>query len=156
DAAEAGAGRGFASEGPWLVAMDFSEPARAALKLASRWAAKFGAELVVAHIVDPLPTPKDAGEGSQSWTRALREHGVREAEERLALEVARDAPEARVVRRVGFGSAAEELAAMGQELGASLLVVGTHGRTGLPRLFLGSTAERCLQEAQRPVLVVPS
>jgi hypothetical protein len=59
------------------------------------------------------------------------------------------------VTRVVFGSAASQLARYARAFEASLLVVGTHGRTGLSHLLRGSTAERLLRSAHCPVLVVP-
>ena len=53
------------------------------------------------------------------------------------------------------GSASTAIAARGQEIGADLIVVGTHGRTGLAHAMLGSVAERVVRRASCPVLTVP-
>ncbi len=55
--------------------------------------------------------------------------------------------------RIG-GKPAKEILALAEELGADLILIGTHGRTGLPRLVMGSTAEHVVREAGCPVLVV--
>ena len=52
------------------------------------------------------------------------------------------------------GVAAEEILHMADELGADLVVMGMHGRTGLGRLLMGNTAESVLPEANCPVMVV--
>jgi nucleotide-binding universal stress UspA family protein len=53
-----------------------------------------------------------------------------------------------------IGKPAEEIVDLAEELGADLILVGTHGRTGVPRLVMGSTAEHVVREAGCPVLVV--
>ena len=53
-------------------------------------------------------------------------------------------------------SAQEAILAYTERVGADLLVVGTHGRTGLGRLLLGSVAEACVNRAPCPVLTVPA
>jgi nucleotide-binding universal stress UspA family protein len=56
--------------------------------------------------------------------------------------------------RVVDGTAAEAIARSAAELGAELIVVGTHGRTGIGRLALGSTADRVIGDAECSVLAV--
>ena len=53
------------------------------------------------------------------------------------------------------GLADREIVRMAGELNAELIVMGTHGRTGLPHLFLGSVAERVVRSSSVPVLTVP-
>jgi nucleotide-binding universal stress UspA family protein len=53
------------------------------------------------------------------------------------------------------GRAAEEIVGRARELGAGLIVLGTHGRRGLAHMLLGSVAERVVQHAGCPVLTVP-
>ena len=52
------------------------------------------------------------------------------------------------------GSAAEEIVHVAKEIGCDLIVMGTHGRTGLSRLLMGNTAESVLTKAGSPVIVV--
>lgn len=76
---------------------------------------------------------------------------------RIAELTARRAPpgdEPRIVRHVLVGPAAAEIARVTRSVGADLLVLGTHGRTGVQRLLLGSVAERLVREAGCSVLVV--
>jgi nucleotide-binding universal stress UspA family protein len=53
------------------------------------------------------------------------------------------------------GPTAEALGAAAEELDASLVIVGTHGRTGIARAVLGSVADKILRTVHRPTLVVP-
>ena len=57
---------------------------------------------------------------------------------------------------VAFGDAGREIAAYAQEIGADLIVMPSHGRTGIGRLLLGSVAERVLRLAHCPVFVLKS
>ena len=142
-----------------VVPHDFSEHARAALGEAVTLAGKLGADLEVVHVVQspvaiygfPYPEgatmipPIDMGEIREGCLKSLRE---------VIAEV--DAPgkiEAHVVEGM---SVAETLRATGEKLGADLIVMGTHGRTGVAHAFLGSVAERILRTASCPVLTVKS
>jgi nucleotide-binding universal stress UspA family protein len=57
--------------------------------------------------------------------------------------------------RMVEGSAAKEIVLRAREIGADLIVIGTHGRTGIAHALLGSVAERVVQHARCPVLAVP-
>jgi nucleotide-binding universal stress UspA family protein len=60
----------------------------------------------------------------------------------------------RIEHRLEEGSPRERILEVAHEIGARLIVMGTHGRTGLPRLLLGSVAEQVLRRAQCPVLTL--
>ncbi len=133
-------------------AVDFSEPSWIAMEQAAELAGQLHAELTLVHV---LPPPAPAA------TDVLVPPAVLEAEARRAdetLEVWRSDAEARaalpVRARVLLGDPALELARFAADEGCDLLVLGTHGRTGLSRLVLGSVAERVLRRAPLPVLVV--
>lgn len=68
-------------------------------------------------------------------------------------DLAPAAPSRRFVSHISVGSPAREIAQIASDLEADLIVVGTHGRTGLRRLLLGSVAEGVLRLASCPVLV---
>jgi nucleotide-binding universal stress UspA family protein len=65
-------------------------------------------------------------------------------------------PECNAEFRVEEGEAAAEIIRVAQETQCDLIVMGTHGRTGIPRLLMGSVAENTLRHASCPVLVVKS
>jgi nucleotide-binding universal stress UspA family protein len=67
--------------------------------------------------------------------------------------VVKDA-ELRFFVHVRLGSPAEEILRLGEEVGAHIILVGSHGRTGLKRVFMGSVSEKVVREAKCPVLVV--
>ena len=63
-------------------------------------------------------------------------------------------PKVRVEHRLVEGETATEILRLGQEMKCDLIVLGTHGRTGLGRLLMGSVAERVVRKARCPVLTV--
>ena len=140
-----------------LAPTDFGECSAPAVKLAAELADKFGAELILLHVVQDLalampdavmPSPvaaSDLGHLIDAGKTSLSNIIAREKLERLK-------PKPRVEVRVG--SPVAEIVAAATDLKADLLCVGTHGRTGLAHLILGSQAERIIREAPCPVLTV--
>ncbi|HEU5320935.1 MAG TPA: universal stress protein [Methylomirabilota bacterium] len=135
-------------------ATDFSEPAAAAESRAVRLAKVLDADLVYLHVATEAPlygeTPFAMGD-----VRGVYESQRRWAQGELQARVdaARAAGvRARALLRVGVAHA-EILKAAGEEH-AEMVVLGTHGRTGLDRLLLGSVAERVVRLAHCPVLTV--
>ncbi len=139
--------------GRWVIGADFSRPARAALAAAQALVRASGGEIVLAHVVSP-----PGGEGlpyeQRSPQQILREEGNKEQARRMSALAAELDVSARAVQRVALERPADELRALADEVDATGIIVGTHGRTGLGRFFVGSTADRLLQKARRPVLVV--
>lgn len=135
-----------------LCPVDFSEPSRVALRYAATLAGTLGAELEVMHAyqlpVYALPdgalmaTPEMTARISTDLGKALAE---------LAEE---EAPKAKTT--LVEGAPAAEVARLAKEHEADLVVMGTHGRTGLKHLLIGSVAERVVRTCPVPVLTVPS
>lgn len=138
-----------------LVPTDFSDCATKAVRYAVELADKFGAELILLHVVPDtvlalpdavMPTPAPAQE-----LQALQEAG----KAGLANLVASLKLEGRNVRTESrIGSPEQEITAAATDLGADLICVSTHGRDGLSRVFLGSVAEQLVRHAPCPVLTV--
>ncbi len=127
---------------------DFLEHSMHAYWLASALARDYGARLVALHVV-AAPTVV-YGEGVVPPDPAALQA------EAVARLQALPAPSGKVAveRHVVEGDAAEVTLRLAKELHADLIVMGTHGRTGLGRLLMGSVAERVLREADCPVLTV--
>jgi nucleotide-binding universal stress UspA family protein len=112
--------------------------------------------VALVHVLDanPIPNPLYA-----HYYPIPTPDQIRQAEEKAhdALH-ARIPPEDRGSGRcetvVAHGAPAAEILRLAAERSASLIVIGTHGRTGLIRLALGSVAERVVREAPCPVLVI--
>lgn len=137
-----------------LVPIDFSECSERALKVGLEMAKAFGASVHVVHVypasayvAPPLvPGPVLVGQFRDQSQKAFEEYLARiKNEHGVAIPgtLLEGVPHAEIVR-------------LASELGADLIVMGTHGRTGLEHLLLGSVAERVLRTSTIPVLTVPA
>jgi nucleotide-binding universal stress UspA family protein len=136
-----------------VVATDFSTASRPALAAALDLARRDGARLVVLHVMMP-PSPF-VGDGLPASWLELEARARRDAERRLAAAVSQ-AERSGIVTTGTLvkGVPAEVIVRVARREGAELLVIGTHGRSGLGRLFMGSVAARVLGTAKCPVLTV--
>jgi nucleotide-binding universal stress UspA family protein len=130
-----------------LVATDFGTAADAALGYGRALARTFGASLHLLHLVE------------NAFLRAVSADPKRLEEAALARLVARLSDEDRRALRARSvvetsDHAAASIVAYARAVNADLIVLGTHGRTGIERLVLGSVAERVVQTAPCPVLTV--
>ncbi len=130
---------------------DFSQSARQAFRLACSLARDHGARLIVVHVTGPAHANLYGG---VPVTRQLQEH-ERDLEERLHRLKPRHF-KLPVEFRMEKGVAAEEILRVARETNSGLIVMGTHGRTGLNRMLMGSVAEQVLRKAACPVLAVKS
>src|SRR5262245_25121060 len=129
---------------------DFSDRSRNALHLACALARDYSARLIVLHVVTAPPLAY--GEGAVPPDPDLL---CQDATAHLdALEI----PDASIAveRRVEEGDSVTEILRVARESNADLIVMGTHGRTGLARLLMGSVAEQIVRKASCPVLTVTS
>ena len=139
-----------------LVAIDRSTFARVVLDHAAHFARAFDADLVILHVAEippVLPIPEEGALGRDPWfdARAMRETAREEIIGRIAeTSVSALCPE--VILRSGLPG--EEIALEAKERGADLVIIGTHGRSGLSRFLLGSVAEKVGIDAPCPVLTV--
>ncbi|MET2524154.1 universal stress protein [Ralstonia sp. SM1884_UCD616_TZ26] len=140
-----------------LVAVDGSPTADRAMSEAIQLASKLGAELVIAHVIDNAYLKYDVGYiDIRGLTETLIEQG-----KRIVTDARAKAEKAGVrVRSVvvddpigsfDIGFAIEKTA---RDVGAQVIVLGTHGRRGFRRLFLGSVAESVARQSTLPVLLV--
>ena len=131
-----------------LAPVDFSEPSRTALEFAVRLAHQTGAALHVLHAQDPL-----LAEGARHAGFDL----ARDTEEELGRFVADASPLSGAAphTHVVTGPAVDAIVQTAQQLGADLIVVGSHGISGAERLVFGSTTEGVLRRAHTSVLVTP-
>jgi nucleotide-binding universal stress UspA family protein len=138
-----------------LHATDFSRASRPAFIKALALAKQDRARLCVLHVLVP-PSPFLGDRVPQSYLE-LEARARRAVERRLAALVthARKAG-VRAEARLIEGMPSEEILRAARRQRADLIVIGTHGRTGLGRFLMGSVAERVLQRATSPVLTVRS
>lgn len=137
-----------------LVPIDFSPPSMKALDYAVNLAANTRAQITLIHVLEmvampefagyPLVLPTDATVQTTraELTRVARQHGC---EGPLLSEI-----------KVRKGTPYHEITLAARSLKADLIVIATHGYTGVKRVLLGSTAERVVRHAACPVLVIPA
>jgi nucleotide-binding universal stress UspA family protein len=140
-----------------LCAIDFSDSSREALDEAVALAERVGATLTILHV---YPEPRPAMLSADMFAfppEDLLAQALGEAERGLAPLVARAAAklgEGRVDSRLLAGSPDVEIPRVAAGGKYDLVVIGTHGRTGVKRLVLGSVAEHVVRSAPVSVLVV--
>jgi nucleotide-binding universal stress UspA family protein/quercetin dioxygenase-like cupin family protein len=128
---------------------DFSENARPAFQTACALARDYGAPLLILHVMIPSASPL-LSVPPPDPRRAVERQGTL-AE--LPWPHPSD-PRIRVEHRLAEGDPAEEILRLAQAVPGGLVVMGTHGRTGLRRFLTGSVAEEVLRQAVCPVLVI--
>lgn len=134
-----------------LVPVDFSDCSRKALQYALPFAQEFEASLILLHVVSPfLPPAEMAMTDVADIELRMRESGLRELEA-LRASVARTVPVETALR---VGRPDTEIVRAARELDADVIVLSTHGRTGLAHMFMGSTAEQVVRRAGCPVFIV--
>ena len=142
-----------------LVTTDFSEAGDHAIGHAFRMAADHGAEVLLLHVVETVVAPNPLYAHyypTDLLTPEVRARAEADARQALLERVPKDGPLTAVTHRVviAHGMPAEEIIHTAETQQADLIVISTHGRTGLKHLFLGSTAERVIRHVHCPVLVV--
>jgi len=132
---------------------DFSDNAAQAYPWALGIADAFDAQLTLMHVVERFPIDTILGPES---TRDTVKPLIGAAQVRLRMLAGSLASEGRRSPglAVRFGKPFDEITRGAKDFGASLIVLATHGHTGLKRVYLGSVAERVVRHAHCPVLVV--
>jgi universal stress protein A len=137
-----------------LSPIDFSDPSQAALETAASLAKQFGAELLLVHIVPAIP---DLPSSVSMLKEGQYDESLhKDAATRLA-EMAQKLTQAGIKAESAIGTAndtAMEIIRIAEENNADLIVIATHGLSGLHQLVFGSVTEKVLREAQCPVLVM--
>jgi nucleotide-binding universal stress UspA family protein len=130
-----------------LCPLDFNDNSLAALQLSAQLAKRDQATLYVMHLIEiveemagaaPVVFQKDE-QITQSELEKIAESQLAEINHRIILR---------------YGNPAEQIVAAEIELGAELVVMATHGRTGVSRFFFGSVAEKVVRESSCSVLTV--
>jgi len=139
-----------------LVPTDFSNFSAPALQYGLAIAARFGAEVHLLHVVpDPAMLVPEAAafsvESMQAQTEQLQQEAMKALEKLPEDEWSDGKP---IVREVRIGAAFMEIIEYAREKDIDLIVIGTHGRSGLMHVLMGSVAERIVRKSPCPVLTV--
>jgi universal stress protein A len=139
-----------------LCPTDFSEPSYGALEAAEELTQNFSAELMVLHVVPPIPIIPTAGgslEGIFSTSYPLEmENQAREALRKVVEKnISR---ETKTEALVVHGNVGGEIVNVAEKETVDLIVMATHGSTGWQRFVFGSVADRVIRMAPCPVLSI--
>lgn len=134
---------------------DFSDYSKEALDVAAVMARKFGAELIILHVVEtydyaPPEYYMAADELHKEVERRLE--GSRKHLEEMAAQMG----DIKTRTLVTEGKPFVQIIRAAKEEGADMIVLGTHGRSGLAHILIGSTAEKVVRKAPCPVLTIRS
>jgi nucleotide-binding universal stress UspA family protein len=136
-----------------VCAVDFSETSNDALEHALSLAEKHGASLVLVHAwqLPAYALPEGAIVVNPEYLGRIQMELQKSLDELVAKH---SGGKVSVTGRLGEGAAHVEVNRLAEELAADLVVIGTHGRTGLSHVLLGSVAERVVRTCKVPVLTV--
>lgn len=136
-----------------LVPIDFSDNSKKALRYALPLAEQFKASITLLYVVEPAVFPSDFGFGQMSFPDVEKEmHDKAEAELRqLVTDLNAKVPITPVIKS---GIPFVEVTTFAADEKVDLIILATHGRTGVEHILFGSTAEKIIRKAPCPVLVV--
>ena len=137
-----------------LVPIDFSEHSRKALQYAIPFAQQFKASIDLVYVVEPTVYPADFSFGQVGFPAIedeLRKRGGEELDDLLRHEIGKRVKAKRAIRT---GKAFYEILQYAKEEAIDLIIIATHGHTGIEHALFGSTAEKVVRKAPCPVLVV--
>ena len=139
-----------------LFPTDFSECANFALSYATSFARQASASIICVHVIEPVvPTVGYTGMAEPLPIADISDQLADSAERELPKIAECDECAGLLVEEViAHGDAASEIVRVAGERGVDLIVISSHGRTGLGRMLFGSTAESVVRHAPCPVLVV--
>ncbi|MCD6124391.1 universal stress protein [bacterium] len=137
-----------------LIPTDFSENSKIALPFAVDLARKYGAELHILHVFDEqLLTPifYEVGGDPKKYFEKLRNEFDAAVNSFLS---GIDTNGIKITSHITSGTPFVEIIRYAREKGIDLIVMGTHGRSGIAHMFLGSVTEKVLRKAECPVMVI--
>lgn len=137
-----------------LLPTDFSDHANEALRYATQLAQTHAASLCLVHAYDLVPFALPEGPILDPRQAETMRIAVQQQLDRMRREAEAQGL-TRVETQLLQGPAASEIVRLASDQGFDLVVMGTHGRTGLSHLLLGSVTEKVVRRAPCPVLTIP-
>lgn len=135
-----------------LIAVDGSSLSLRAAELGNSLSQKLNADIALVHVINSTPVI-GAGEVDMSSQQIMEELG-KEGKE-LMNKTVEHLGNGKIPEFFANGKPHEEILKTAKEWGADIIVIGTHGRSGIKRLLMGSVAENVLRHSKCPVLIVP-
>jgi universal stress protein A len=137
-----------------LAPTDFSEFSKQALRSALGLAQTFEAKLLLLNVVELPPYPIEGIVPSNLGANLLDDLERRASDELAAVIPEAQGTKVDITRRVVVGIPYRKIIEVAEEEKADLIIMATHGRTGLSHLIMGSVAERIVRTAPCPVLTI--
>lgn len=137
-----------------LVPIDFSDHSKKAFRYALSFARQFNAVLEVMYVVEPTIYPSDFGFGQIGFPDVEKELHDKATLELQALIGEHGSAKVKAVPVVSTGIPFVEITTYAQAEAIDLIIIATHGRTGVEHILFGSTAEKIIRKSPCPVLVV--
>ena len=137
-----------------LVAIDFSDYSHSSLKYAANFAHKFNAEITLIYVVEPVIYPPDFSMGQIAIPSVNAEWDLK-AKEELEKLAKQEIPEGiKVSIILKTGKPFLEIIDTAAEENVDLIIIATHGHSGVEHILFGSTAEKVVRKAPCPVLTL--
>lgn len=136
-----------------LVTTDFSGFSRAAFPQAIAMARKFDADILLVHVIQPIITPSEYTWGVQpvELQREHEQHCLNAIEKLISDHFPKDI---KIKGRIIHGLPFKEIITLSRSEAVDLIVMATHGLSGLSHIIFGSTAEKVVRKSSCPVMVV--
>ena len=137
-----------------LVPIDFSDYSKSALKYAVNFAKSFNAEIILVYVVEPIIYPPDFSMGQIAMPSINTEWDDRAKDELQKLAKSEIADIANVKTVIKTGKPFVEIIETAKEENIDLIIIATHGHSGVEHILFGSTAEKVVRKAPCPVLTL--
>ncbi|MDH7514526.1 MAG: universal stress protein [Bacteroidota bacterium] len=137
-----------------LVPIDFSDYSKNSLKYAVAFASRFDAEIILVYVVEPIIYPADFSFGQiaiPAMDAELRSQGEQQLRKLIETEAGKNVTARAIVRS---GKPFVEINQLAREENVDLIILASHGHTGIEHVFFGSTADKVVRKAPCPVLTL--
>lgn len=137
-----------------LVPIDFSDYSKSALRYAVNFAKSFNAEIIVIYVVEPVIYPPDFSMGQIAMPSINTEWDDRAKDELQKLAKSEIIGAVKVKTIIKTGKPFVEIIETAKEENVDLIIIATHGHSGVEHILFGSTAEKVVRKAPCPVLTL--
>lgn len=137
-----------------LVPIDFSDYSKSALRYAVNFAKMFNSEIILIYVVEPVIYPPDFSMGQIAIPTVTTEFDERAKEELTKLAKNEIPSTIKVSTLIKAGKPFIEIIDTAAEADVDLIIIATHGHSGVEQILFGSTAEKVVRKAPCPVLTL--
>ncbi len=137
-----------------LVPIDFSDYSKKALQYTVKFAKQFNSEISLLYVIEPVIYPADLSMGQMVIPNADVDYGEKAEEELNVLAKSEIGDLLNYKIMVKTGKPFMEIIDTATEIDADLIIISTHGHTGVEHLLFGSTSEKVVRKAPCPVLTM--